>query len=137
MAVTYPYIQEVYAFLTNSPRKLLGVIDYCTNHYKSAYMKMHEYDTICGNRNCRIGYFEHKYGDMYFDGTETIMNFILVEDIQRNKDGSHKPRFIWKLPKRGKWYLCSKCKMVYYCSKRCQKKSWNKQHRYHCKKLSQ
>eukprot|EP01084_Bolivina_argentea_P193994 332806_1 len=74
----YPYLQELYAFVTKNPRKLLGVVDYCTNHYKSAYMKMHEYDTICGNRNCQIGYFEHRYGDMYFDGTETIMNFILV-----------------------------------------------------------
>eukprot|EP01084_Bolivina_argentea_P193996 332811_1 len=51
---------------------------------------------------------------------------------------SHKCSWIEcnKLQMAGK-NICSGCKMVYYCSKRCQKKSWNKQHRYHCKKLSQ
>ncbi len=28
--------------------------------------------------------------------------------------------------------LCSKCKTVRYCSRHCQKKSWNKVHRYFC-----
>eukprot|EP01084_Bolivina_argentea_P110437 197197_1 len=31
--------------------------------------------------------------------------------------------------------LCSKCRIVYYCSKSCQKKSWNKHHRIVCKQL--
>eukprot|EP01084_Bolivina_argentea_P165217 287063_1 len=29
--------------------------------------------------------------------------------------------------------LCSKCKHTRYCSRKCQKKSWNTQHRYLCK----
>eukprot|EP01084_Bolivina_argentea_P295300 508353_1 len=34
-----------------------------------------------------------------------------------------------------KFKLCSGCKMSYYCSEYCQKKSWNTQHRYNCKTL--
>eukprot|EP01084_Bolivina_argentea_P314709 545115_1 len=33
--------------------------------------------------------------------------------------------------------VCSKCKMAYYCSKSCQKKAWNTNHRYHCKTLNE
>ena len=31
--------------------------------------------------------------------------------------------------------ICSGCEMEYYCSRRCQKRSWNKEHRFVCKKL--
>eukprot|EP01084_Bolivina_argentea_P114600 203991_1 len=36
-----------------------------------------------------------------------------------------------------KFKVCSGCKMSYYCSKYCQKKSWNTQHRYNCETLFQ
>lgn len=35
------------------------------------------------------------------------------------------------------WKICGGCKMAHYCSKRCQKKSWNSQHRNICRILSE
>merc|ERR1712129_191907 len=33
------------------------------------------------------------------------------------------------------FFKCSKCKMVYYCSRRCDKRDWNAYHRNNCQKL--
>eukprot|EP01084_Bolivina_argentea_P088623 160005_1 len=40
----------------------------------------------------------------------------------------------WK--KNGKLKMCRKCRMVYYCSKKCQKIHWKQKHRYNCRQFS-
>ena len=35
-----------------------------------------------------------------------------------------------------KWYICAGCKLIYFCSRKCQKYCWNRlNHKYHCHKL--
>jgi len=38
--------------------------------------------------------------------------------------------------KKGEFKKCNACKVVYYCSKKCQKKHWNNGHKKQCNKLS-
>merc|ERR1712228_234570 len=62
----------------------------------------------CGNDGCSLHYMEHKYGN------ESVL--------------TKSPKVI------NKWYICKGCECVRYCSKECQKISWNKQnHGYQCK----
>ena len=70
----------------------------------------------CGNTKCKKAYLTHKYG----------INLQLLPTM---------PQESWKnLKVLNKWYICGGCKLVYYCSRKCQKISWNKQnHAYQCK----
>ena len=72
---SYPYVEDSIAFLIKNPRKCLGFAYHAMTHYKAPYMSMHNRYTICGNKKCQIGYFEHKYDEMYFDGTDVIWYF--------------------------------------------------------------
>ena len=80
----------------------------------------------CGNIKCNIRYVEHKYGikvpDVNGDGTADLT--IQCEQWQNRKKSTEN------------WYICNGCKTTYYCSRRCQKKSWNRYgHRRQCQKL--
>merc|ERR1712113_146457 len=55
----------------------------------------------CGNSKCKISYFAHKYG-------------IEIEILRREVEMSTFSTI--KLKKINKWYICSKCKLIYYCS---------------------
>ena len=71
----------------------------------------------CGNTKCNKTYLQSKYG------------LSLKSTIKMKKDG------LWHNRKQiNKWYICGGCKLVKYCSRKCQKISWNKQnHAYQCK----
>ena len=58
----------------------------------------------CGNINCDKNYLTDKYG---------------IEPFEDKCD---------QLKAINKWYVCSGCKCVKYCSRRCQKISWNRQY---------
>lgn len=34
-----------------------------------------------------------------------------------------------------RWQKCKRCKLAYYCSKKCQKVDWNKYHKVHCRQI--
>ena len=46
-----------------------------------------------------------------------------------------KARYCNECKKVGKLRKCSRCKCVRYCSRKCQKTSWNCRHRYDCKPI--
>ena len=74
----------------------------------------------CGNQTCREYYLSDKYG------------------IETSGLGEwEKSKIRWKnRESKKKWYICKGCKTTYYCSRRCQKKSWiGDNHRKHCQKL--
>ncbi len=58
----------------------------------------------CNHVNCRIDYIPFKYGMDYHN--------IITKSTQM------------RVPVQNKWYLCSKCKLTYYCSRKCQKRDW-------------
>ena len=72
----------------------------------------------CGNNKCKRNYVVDRYG---------------IRD--NDDDGLLK----WNDPNLKvikKWYICKGCKTTYYCSRKCQKISWNKYgHRKLCKRL--
>ena len=70
----------------------------------------HQERIYCGNVACEINYYKHKYGMRAF---------------------TH-----WNELKRANWYKCKACKVVYYCSRRCQKLDWNNgSHKEICKQF--
>eukprot|EP01084_Bolivina_argentea_P257238 433335_1 len=82
----------------------------------------------CGNVSCGNIYLQHKYAIICPYEFEKDINVTAVECITLYK--------MWKKRKAiNKWYICSGCKCVKYCSRHCQKISWNKQnHAVYCKK---
>eukprot|EP01084_Bolivina_argentea_P105180 188293_1 len=74
----------------------------------------------CGNSKCKKKYLCDKYG--------------LV--LEANAEGTV-PFHVWKNYDRkittvvNKWYICGGCKLIRFCSRKCQKYSWNRQHHKH------
>eukprot|EP01083_Nonionella_stella_P244346 850542_1 len=63
-------------------------------------------DVCCNNKECNVPYLLHKFGVSEYPFTP-------------------QPEPIGEFKKIRTFYLCSGCKMTYYCSKRCQKQDWN------------
>eukprot|EP01084_Bolivina_argentea_P029841 55365_1 len=73
----------------------------------------------CNSEKCKINYYQYLYGldcDLLCD---------LHEDVKIDKSCRI----------NRKWYKCKQCKLVYYCSKKCQKRDWL-QHKYLCLQLN-
>ena len=115
---------------------LLGIITKIRNYIP--YIKLHEHDAYdvvcwiklmlfshikCGNVKCNKNYLQDKYGIYYrIDDTQERKMIACREWIKR--------KII------NKWYICSGCKCAKYCSRKCQKISWNKQwHGDQCRKI--
>eukprot|EP01084_Bolivina_argentea_P287644 493580_1 len=81
----------------------------------------------CGNVICKKKYIQRKYG----------ISFSQLELNQRTLGTLTALHTLWKNKKViNKWYICSGCKCIKYCSRYCQKISWNKQnHAFYCKKI--
>ena len=81
------------------------------------YQKFHTYSSVrCGNIECTAEYVNY---DKLFDCD--FIEYFESED-KRRKDVN-----------TNKWYICKGCKTVRYCSRRCQKISWNRcDHRRQC-----
>eukprot|EP01084_Bolivina_argentea_P073580 133512_1 len=65
----------------------------------------------CGNSKCIKSYVYNKYGNWFLEN----------EDMWKDREI------------KNKWYLCSGCKVVKYCSRKCQKYAWNQEnHKLRC-----
>ena len=83
-----------------------------------------ESTTFCGNVRCSKDALQDKYGvnEKEFDDPLKILD--ALSKFSHNRE------------KRKKWYICKGCKTTHYCSRRCQKVSWNRQnHKYQCQKI--
>ena len=105
------------------------------------YQRLRTYSKIkCGNIDCKINYLDHKYGtnfsiDRNILDLENDSHYNDYDVAAISKDTNEK----WKRRERiNKWYICKGCKCVRYCSKRCQKISWNiYDHKKQCVKIQQ
>eukprot|EP01084_Bolivina_argentea_P259550 437962_1 len=106
---------------------------------------------------CTISNKYHKLPERYvslIDENLQDMIFINIDEIKMYKEYRAKLRSDMRVcgfceivegsgednvtgQKKSKYKICKQCKMTYYCSRNCQKKSWNKRHREVCEKLLQ
>ena len=88
-----------------------------------SFMKLYIRNEIkCGNPQCLKKYVSDKYGINITIDISTFFND--NKYIHKKLITLH---LIWKNRKiQNKWRLCKQCKMVKFCSKRCQKIAWNK-----------
>eukprot|EP01083_Nonionella_stella_P301764 1037155_1 len=93
------------------------------NHHE----EIHKGDMRCGNVKCDNKYLMYKYGNRASE----------VYDVRLHEGYFQTGWKEWKpLKPIRKWYICSGCKLIYYCSRKCQKMSWNRQnHKFHCLEL--
>ena len=67
---------------------------------------------FCANKICKINYYFHKYDSHSFS------------------------KEMWDGRVINKWWKCERCRMVYYCSRKCQKYDWNRHnHKQLCDKF--
>eukprot|EP01084_Bolivina_argentea_P073383 133175_1 len=71
----------------------------------------------CNFVECKHDYYEWKYGCNYYD-----MN----TNYYTRQNRKCKEKNIWQQPAINKWYKCKGCRVVFYCSRRCQKADWSK-----------
>ena len=84
----------------------------------------------CGNPQCGRTYFEWKYGMKYYDdmSSSKYKKPLLIANKYHD--------CVWNKPQINQWHICGGCKALYFCSRRCQKKSWNRfNHKAQCLKL--
>eukprot|EP01084_Bolivina_argentea_P121312 214964_1 len=67
------------------------------------------------------------------DGTLWAVGIVEIETICRGKH--RRCNTCNRMDIRLK--VCKRCKLAYYCNRKCQKRSWNTQHRYYCMSLVQ
>eukprot|EP01084_Bolivina_argentea_P287643 493575_1 len=84
----------------------------------------------CGNTLCKKIYLQNKYGF-----NMSYWNSMIQRKFTR-EIAMELHRYMKSRKVINKWYICSGCKCVKYCSRYCQKISWNKQnHAYYCRKI--
>eukprot|EP01084_Bolivina_argentea_P281641 481910_1 len=84
------------------------------------YAATYCFEMHCNNRECNISFSKHYYGAerQSVEYSEKLKNY-----FTKNKKW---PTLFDEQLAINKWYKCSNCRMVYYCSKHCQKLDWNK-----------
>eukprot|EP01084_Bolivina_argentea_P294769 507314_1 len=115
----YKYIAELFFLLPEFQKCYKEWVEYAFYdgqfHSKSKAYKWllfnYSKNVVCNNPKCNINYGNYVYS------------------ISLPK----KFKVVFELPKpKRKWYTCSNCKLVWYCTRKCQKYDWN---RFNHKKL--
>lgn len=96
------------------------------------YFKLLSYNKIkCGNINCNKNYLKDQYHlEISIIDYDKLSQFLKknVNEYLQKLYNEWKNKVIYN-----EWRICKNCKRVKYCSKKCQKISWNKQnHRKYC-----
>ncbi len=94
-------------------QELHGSLDHNKQH-KQYYQLMIKYLiqiithklTKCNHTRCLNRYISFKYGD--------TVNKVITQHAK------------FPLSVENKWYLCKRCRLVYYCSRKCQKRDWSR-----------
>lgn len=69
----------------------------------------------CGNVKCKKTYCAHKFGETYQE-----------MDVDSLKVMGRGQVYKAKAVRGRKWYICSGCKLVHFCCRKCFKYSWNR-----------
>ena len=108
----------------------------CTN---ASYTDRHDYCLTCVGTvialNKKLTHLLRGHTPLNSDGIFLIVDYTIGKSESLIKCGWHE---CGKTADRGKCFkLCSQCKMTYYCSRSCQKRAWNHQHRLICETMKQ
>ena len=91
---------------------------------------------MCGNDKCGKYYIKDKYGFNW--ANRFVYTYIHPKDTPGlPEEEVNEMCQKWRnRVTRKRWFICAGCKTTHYCSRRCQKLSWNRYgHRKNCKKL--
>ena len=95
--------------------------------FSELYRRKRKNKISCNNCECKRDYTEWKYGMEYYDEDT---------DAHEHKKRGYKHENVWKEKIINKWYKCKRCKIAYYCSRKCQKLDWNRyDHKLFCKNM--
>lgn len=119
-------------FLESLVKKILLLIPSKALDAMKQYFKLLSYNKIkCGNINCNKNYLKHQYNfQLSIINPDQLSTFAKCNVTKYLKQIQQK----WVTKRmHNQWKICKNCKRVKYCSKRCQKISWNEQdHRKYC-----
>merc|ERR1712151_1447377 len=101
--IVYKYYGLTLTLFSEKNNKIKKVYKEKASYYVDIIVEFRD-RISCKNKKCKARWYQHKY------------------------DATFASPKMWKRELIRKWYKCGRCKVVYYCSRRCQKYDWNRFH---------